>query len=64
MKHSIILKSIAIVLAAVALVAAVGGAMGLIGLADAAGGVIFGIEIQDNFFAQEVGQVNCGFVLI
>ena len=35
MKHSIILKSIAIVLAAVALVAAVGGAMGLIGLADA-----------------------------
>ena len=35
MKHSILLKSIAIILAAVALVAAVGGAMGLIGLADA-----------------------------
>ena len=34
MKHSIVLKSVAIILAAVALVAAVGGAMGLIGLAD------------------------------
>ena len=34
MKHSIVLKSVAIILAAVALVAAVGGAAGLIGLAD------------------------------
>ena len=34
MKHSIILKSIAIILAAVALVAAAGGAMGLVGMAD------------------------------
>ena len=34
MKHSIILKSVAIFLAAVALVAAVGGAVGLVGMAE------------------------------
>ena len=34
MKHSIVLKSIAIILAAVALVAAVGGAIGLVGMAE------------------------------